>query len=96
MKPSNAIDEKFLVRDRNVIAAALSIIPGAGQMYKGHFADGLILLLFGMPVALWAGILLSLATAGVGMVLPIAVWVWIAYEAFYEEDLRKHHWWGVL
>ena len=53
--------------DTNRIAAALTIVPGLGHVYKGHFAQGFIWMFLGMPVALWVGILLSLATAGAGL-----------------------------
>ena len=76
----------------NVIAAVLSIIiPGLGQVYKGHVTSGLIWMLLGMPLALWIGILLSLATAGMGLLLPLLCWVGLAVDAYYEVDLRRHH-----
>ena len=87
--------EKFLVKDRNVIAAALSIFPGAGQIYKGHYSSGLILF-FGMPLAVVAGMLLSLATGGLGLVLPLLYWAWAGIDAYHEDDLRKHHWLGIF
>ena len=76
----------------NRIAALLSIVPGLGHFYKGHLGAGLIWMFFGMPLAVWIGILLGLATAGVGLLFPIACWVGLAVDAYYERDLRKHHW----
>jgi hypothetical protein len=76
----------------NRIAALLSIVPGLGHIYKGHLGAGLIWMFFGMPLAVWIGILLGLATAGVGLLFPIACWVGLAVDAYYERDLRKHHW----
>jgi hypothetical protein len=32
-----------------------------------------------------------LATAGVGLLFPIACWVAVAVDAYCERDLRKHH-----
>ena len=52
------------VHARNVIARTLTILPGLGHIYKGQVAAGLLWMLLGMPVVLWMGILLSLATAG--------------------------------
>lgn len=95
MKMSPIADECVLVRDRNVIAVALSIMPGAGQFYKGHYAEAL-LLLFAMPIVIWTGLLLSLATVGLGLLLPIAFWAFIAVDAYYEDDWRKHHWLGIV
>ena len=78
--------------DTNRIAAALSIVPGLGHVYKGHFAQGFVWMLLGMPVAVWAGILLSLATAGAGLFLPVLCWVALGIDAYYEKDRRNHHW----
>ena len=55
----------------NEIAALLSIIPGLGHIYKGHYDAGLLWMFLGMPFAIWIGIILSLATAGLGLLLPI-------------------------
>jgi hypothetical protein len=79
------------VRAKNGIAAALSVVPGLGHIYKGHFATGLIWLFFGMPLAIWIGILLGLATAGIGLLFPIVCWAALAFDAYYEKDLRSHH-----
>jgi len=76
----------------NKIAALLSIVPGLGHIYKGHLAAGFIWMFFGMPLAIWVGILLGLATAGIGLLFPIACWVGLAVDAYCEPDLRKHHW----
>jgi hypothetical protein len=45
----------------------------------------------GMPIAIWIGILLGLATAGAGLLFPIACWIAVAVDAYCERDLRKHH-----
>jgi hypothetical protein len=37
-------------------------------------------MLAGMPLAIWMGILLSLATAGIGLFLPLVCWVALAVE----------------
>ena len=77
----------------NKCAAVLSIVvPGLGQIYKGHVAAGLIWLCLGMPIAVFIGILLGLATAGIGLLFPLACWAALAVDAYYEKDLRIHHW----
>ena len=81
-----------LVNAENEIAAVLSIVPGLGQVYKGHFTIGFVWMLFGMPLAIWIGVLLSLATAGLGLLVPIVCWAGLAVDAYYRRDLRKHHW----
>ena len=89
-----AAPEKEAAHASNVIAAALSaVLPGLGQLYKGHVASGLLWMLVGMPLAIWIGILLSLATVGLGLVIPILCWVALAVDAYYEVDLRRrrHH-----
>lgn len=81
-----------VVNAENKIAALLSIVPGLGHVYKGHYATGFIWMFVGMPVALWVGILLSLATAGFGLLIPFACWAGLVFDAYCERDLSKHHW----
>lgn len=85
---------KDALNAENKIAMVLSIFaPGLGQIYKGHVAEGLIWLVIGMPVALWVGILLSLATAGVGLIIPLVCWAALVVDAHWETDRRPtHHW----
>jgi TM2 domain-containing membrane protein YozV len=54
----------------NEIAALLSIIPGLGHIYKGHYEAGLLWMFLGMPFAIWIGIIFSLATVGLGLAVP--------------------------
>ena len=88
MKPLTAEE---IARERNVVSAALSIVPGLGHIYKGHYAAGLLLMGLGAPLTLWMGMLLALATAGVGLILPLIGWGIVAIDAFYEDDRRKVH-----
>lgn len=81
-----------IVSAENKIAGLLSIVPGLGHIYKGHYAAGFIWMFVGMPVAIWIGILLGLATAGLGLLFPIACWAALTVDAFYARDLHKHHW----
>jgi len=79
-------------REHNVVAAASSlVIPGLGHIYKGHLGAGLAILLLGAPLSLWVGVLLSLATFGLGLIIPVCFWAMTAVCAFYAEDLRVHH-----
>jgi len=75
----------------NEIAALLSIIPGLGHIYKGHYEAGFLWMFLGMPFAIWIGIILSLATAGLGLFFPILCWVALAWNAYNEKDRRHHH-----
>jgi hypothetical protein len=75
----------------NEIAAVLSIMPGLGHIYKGHYEMGFLWMFLGMPVALFIGIISILGTAGVGLLLPIGCWAALAYDAYNEKDRRHHH-----
>jgi hypothetical protein len=75
----------------NEIAAVLSIVPGLGHLYKGHYEMGLLWMFLGMPMAIWIGILFGLATAGIGLLFPILCWVALAWDAYNEKDRRRHH-----
>ena len=44
----------------NEIAAVLSIVPGLGHIYKGHYEMGLFLMFLGMPIAYSSASYLSL------------------------------------
>lgn len=79
------------VKAENEIAAILSIVPGLGHIYKGHYTAGFGWMLLGMPLAVWVGILLGLATAGVGLLLPLVCWIGLAFDAYNEKNRRTHH-----
>ena len=88
LSPNNDV-----IQAENKIAAMLGIVvPGLGQVYKGHFGEGFFWMFLGMPFAIWAGILLGLATGGVGLLLPLVCWAGLAVQAYYEKDRRRHHW----
>ncbi len=85
-------EQTELNREHDVMAAALSVmLPGAGHFYKAQYGAGLAILLIGLPFSLWMGILLSLATLGLGLLLPVAFWAMVATSAYFAEDRRKHH-----
>ena len=92
----NRITVENLKHDRNLLAAMLSVLPGLGHIYKGYYGVGFAIMLLGVPIGLWVGLLLSLATAGVGLLVPIAAWAFVVMDAYYERDHRKHHWFGVV
>ena len=88
---------KNLKKDRDILAAIFSIVPGMGHIYKGHYAAGLLILLLGVPVGLWVGVLLSLATAGIGLLIPLAAWAIVVMDAYHEKDDRsRRHLAGLL
>jgi Zn-dependent protease with chaperone function len=73
------------------IAAVLSIVPGLGHIYKGHWEAGLLWMFVGMPIAMFVGIISILGTAGVGLLFPIVCWVALAFDAYNEKNRRHHH-----
>src|ERR1700693_4426195 len=73
------------------IAAVLSIVPGLGHIYKGHYEMGFLWMFLGMPLAICIVILFGLATACVGLLFPILCWVALAWDAYNEKDRRHHH-----
>ncbi len=75
----------------NEIAALLSIVPGMGHIYKGHYEMGLMWMFLGMPLAVFIGIISVLGTAGVSLLLPPMVWAALAMDAYNEKDRRHHH-----
>jgi hypothetical protein len=86
-----------MVREHNVLAAAGSLVlPGLGHLYKGLYLPGFVILFLGAPIALWTGVLLSLATLGLGLLVPVAFWAAVAVSAYYAEDHRKHHPFNIL
>lgn len=76
---------------QDAIAAMFTIVPGLGHIYKGHPAAGFVWMFLGMPLAIWVGILLGLATAGVGLLFPLLCWVALAFDAYNEKNRRAHH-----
>ena len=90
--PCETLARLEMEREHNVVAVALSLaLPGLGHIYKGHYGSGLAILLLGAPLSLWVGVLLSLATLGLGMIIPVCFWAMTAICAFYSEDWRAHH-----
>jgi TM2 domain-containing membrane protein YozV len=84
-------------REHNVVAAALSVaLPGMGHIYKGRYGTGIAILLLGAPLSLWVGVLLSLATLGLGLFIPVFYWAMTAVSAYYAEDHRAHHAFNVI
>lgn len=78
-------------RAHNEVAALLSVVPGLGHIYKGHYETGLLWMFLGMPIAIFVGIISILGTAGIGLLLPILCWVALAVDAYNEKDWRHHH-----
>jgi hypothetical protein len=91
MKNQITASQAMIRTERNVIAGLLSIVPGLGHIYKGLYANGLVVMLLLTPIVVWASVLLSLTTKGAGLLMPIAYWAVVAYQAMTERDHRKYH-----
>ncbi len=71
---------------RDMIAAVLSLVPGAGHFYKGHKLAGW-LFFFGTGGAIAAALLAATPTAGWGALLLPLYWVWVMMLAYWTDDL---------
>ena len=60
--------------DRNKVAAAMSVVPGLGHLYKHHYLQGLGLLVIGNVLILFISGLLSLGTFGLSLVVVPLLW----------------------
>lgn len=80
--------------DRNKVAAAMSVLPGLGHLYKHHYLQGFGLLLLGnVAIAFVAG-LMALGTFGLSLVVVPLVWVAaVGYSAYMASDEHGHHPW---
>lgn len=83
--PNIPVDRKL----EDIAAAALSILPGLGHVFKGYYAMGFGLMFFGFPLALFAGMLIGLCTLGAGLILPVLFWVSVAGHAYCLDS--RHH-----
>ena len=76
------------------MALLLSVVPGAGHLYKHHYASGLGILIPGNILMVFIAVLLALATFGISLlVVPVVYWFAVAYAAHDIPDWHgKHHW----
>ena len=75
--------EKRPPNPRDMAAAILSVIPGAGHMFKGHMAMG-ALIMAGIPVI---GIAAFMFTMFFGWFLVPVYWIAFATDAYLRKDL---------
>jgi hypothetical protein len=80
--------------DRNKIAMLLSVIPGAGHLYKHHYVAGLGILIAGNIFMVFVAFWLSFATLGLSLLLVPAIYIAaVAFSAHETEDWHgKHRW----
>ncbi|MBK1790444.1 hypothetical protein [Persicirhabdus sediminis] len=79
-------------KDRNKIAALMSVIPGLGHLYKHHYVEGIGFLTVGNVLMVFVTALLSIATFGVAIVLVPTIYVAaVAYAAYSIPDWHGKH-----
>ena len=59
----------------DLVAVALSVIPGLGHIYKGYRLLGLLLMFIGTPMAVGLALLIATGTAGFGFFLLPIYWI---------------------
>lgn len=80
--------------DRNKLAAAMSVLPGLGHLYKHHYLQGFGLLLLGNIIVVFIAGLMALGTFGLSLVVVPFVWVaGVGYSAYLATDEHGHHPW---
>jgi hypothetical protein len=70
---------------RDLAAVALSIVPGAGQIFKGHQLLGWLLMLVGVPVVM---VLAFAFTMFFGWLMIPTYWIAVGADAYFRRDLR--------
>ena len=70
----------------DLVAVALSVIPGLGHVYKGYRVLGLLLIFFGTPMALGIALLIATFTAGFGFFLLPLYWIAVAISVWASPD----------
>ena len=73
---------------RHLVALLLSIIPGAGHVYKGHTTTG-ALFMGGTVLAVFLCGLVATFTMGIGLLLLPFYWIWVMTQAYFLDD-RKY------
>ncbi|BDS08221.1 hypothetical protein NT6N_32610 [Oceaniferula spumae] len=82
----------FKKKDRDLFAALLSVLPGAGHIYKHHYLAGVGIMIGGNLLMILVTALLALATFGLAIILvPIAYVLGVAYAAYELEDWHGKH-----
>jgi hypothetical protein len=71
---------------RDNIALLLSVVPGAGHLYKGHRMLGIIFMT-GTLVAIFASIVAATATALWGLLLLPFYWAGVMLHVYWLDDL---------
>jgi hypothetical protein len=82
--------------DRDGVAAALSVVPGLGHLYKHHYSAGFGILIIGNVLVAFVSGLLFFATLGISLILIPAAWIaGVALAAGHAADWHGRHRWPV-
>lgn len=71
------------------IAAAMSVVPGLGHVYKGHLLPGVLVLCVIGPIYLALVLILVPGTLGVSLILPAIFVAFVAVHAFNIRNARR-------
>ena len=74
---------------RDILAAVLSIAPGAGHILKGYNGLGWLLLLLGVPVICTFAFAFTMF---LGWLLVPTYWIAVAADAYLRRDLKRPTW----
>ena len=78
--------------DRDKLALLLSVIPGAGHLYKRHYVSGFGILIGGNLLMVFIALLLGLATFGISMIaVPVIYMFIVAASAYSIPDWHGQH-----
>ncbi len=72
---------------RDIIAAALSVVPGAGHVFKGHVGMG-IAYMAGTGLALFFIGVVWMVSMGFQLLLLPFYWIWVMLHAYLIPDLK--------
>jgi hypothetical protein len=73
---------------RDFIAAALSIIPGTGHIFKGHAGVGIAYMVGTLVAVFFIGAVWMVSMGFQLLVLPF-YWIWVAIHAYFTPDLKS-------
>jgi len=74
---------------RDILAAVLSVFPGAGHILKGYTISGWFLFLVGVPVICTFAFAFTMFF---GWLLVPTYWIAVAADAYLRQDLKRPTW----
>lgn len=74
-------------RPRDIAAVVLSVVPGAGHVFKGYLWPGVAIAVVGLPVVF---ILAAALHVMIGWMVPLIFWPAVMLDAYFRRDLHPH------